>query len=237
MKFCENCGAALNDNAKFCTSCGREFSIDTDPGQGVRNVTENIVQGPDGVYHWAYDLSLWKNPTILFTIWKVFGITFAIMVVIFFFIQVADGELDLTALGIEIGVVLAIFVPLTLISYAIYALCNGGKYCVLFEMNEKKIAHIQAPKQFKKARKAALLEFVLGAASGNPTLMGQSAVVGNTQASVSTYTSVTRMKIKKNRNTIHLSQGLFKNQIYAEDADFDFVESFIRSHCEKARIR
>ncbi len=203
----------------------------------VRNVTENIVHGPDGVYRWAYDLSLWRNPTILFTIWKVFGITFAIMAVIFFFIQIADDALNPVALGTELGVILAVFIPLTLVSYAIYALINGGKYCVLFEMNEKGVAHIQAPKQFKKARKAALLEFALGVASGNPTLMGQSAIVGNTQAATSVFSSVTCVKIKKNRNTIHLSQGLFKNQIYAEDADFDFVESFIRSHCDKSKIR
>ena len=141
------------------------------------------------------------------------------------------------ALGTELGVILAVFIPLTLVSYAIYALINGGKYCVLFEMNEKGVAHIQAPKQFKKARKAALLEFALGVASGNPTLMGQSAIVGNTQAATSVFSSVTCVKIKKNRNTIHLSQGLFKNQVYAEDTDFDFVESFIRSHCDKSKIR
>lgn len=38
-----------------------------------------IMQGPDGVYRWAYDVDLFANPTILFTIIKVIGICFGFM--------------------------------------------------------------------------------------------------------------------------------------------------------------
>ena len=37
-----------------------------------RKVTENIVFGKDGKYHWYYEFKLMKNPTILLLLWKMF---------------------------------------------------------------------------------------------------------------------------------------------------------------------
>ena len=39
----------------------------------MSHVSKNITFDSDGVYRWAYELNLYKNPTILFLIWKIFG--------------------------------------------------------------------------------------------------------------------------------------------------------------------
>ena len=38
-----------------------------------------IIQGPDGVYRWAYDFNMLTNPTILFTVFKGVSIGFGFM--------------------------------------------------------------------------------------------------------------------------------------------------------------
>ena len=43
--------------------------------------------------------------------------------------------------------------------------------------------------------------------------------------------------VRRKRNTIYVDQLLDKNQVYAEDADFDFVVKFIKGRCVKAKIK
>ena len=37
--------------------------------------TAHVVQGKDGVYRWVYEVPMLKNLSILFTVWKVLGIS------------------------------------------------------------------------------------------------------------------------------------------------------------------
>ncbi|MBQ6518765.1 MAG: hypothetical protein IJI14_08595 [Anaerolineaceae bacterium] len=55
--------------------------------------------------------------------------------------------------------------------------------------------------------------------------------------STSVFKDVEFIRVRRKRNTIHVDQLLDKNQVYAEDEDFDFVEKFIRDRCVKAKIR
>ena len=47
--------------------------------------------------------------------------------------------------------------------------------------------------------------------------------------------NVSGLKVRKGRHTIYVNQTLNKNQVYAEDADFDFVERFLKEHCPGAK--
>ena len=44
-------------------------------GHGVQ-ASENIRPCPDGVYRWTYEFDMLRNPTIMFSVWKVLGIAF-----------------------------------------------------------------------------------------------------------------------------------------------------------------
>ena len=45
------------------------------------------------------------------------------------------------------------------------------------------------------------------------------------------------VRINRKRNTIYVNQSMSRNQIYVNEADFDLVEQFVRSHCTNAEIK
>ena len=89
--FCPNCGSQIEDGARFCASCGanverapeaplaQETPLDgaapaqpdtAEPVSGSERPTPNIQLCADGVYRWFYPFDMLKNPTILFTTWR-----------------------------------------------------------------------------------------------------------------------------------------------------------------------
>ena len=80
-----------------------------------------------------------------------------------------------------------------------------------------------------------LMTFV-GAVKGDIGMIGQSMYLRNADSRTSVYKDVTKVKSARSRNVIYVDSGLFKNQVYAAAEDFDFVENFLRSRCEKAKI-
>ena len=211
----------------------------TNVAQGEK-ITENIWLCPDGVYRWTYEYDMLKNPTIIFTVWKVLGLSIGIVMGFVFLIDLIEGNYqsaeDWLGLGKLILIMTGIMLVLSIVSYVILAAIYGWKYQVLFEMTDEYVRHIQMPKQVKKAQAIGWLTALVGLVAGKPTTVG----VGLNAASGSTSTSVLKnvatLKIRKGRNTIHVNQKLDRNQVYAEDADFDFVADFLKTHCPNAKI-
>ena len=211
----------------------------TNVAQGEK-ITENIWLCPDGVYRWTYEYDMLKNPTIIFTVWKVLGLSIGIVMGFVFLIDLIEGNYqsaeDWLGLGKLILIMTGIMLVLSIVSYVILAAIYGWKYQVLFEMTDEYVRHIQMPKQVKKAQAIGWLTALVGLVAGKPTTVG----VGLNAASGSTSTSVLKnvatLKIRKGRNTIHVNQKLDRNQVYAEDADFDFVADFLKAHCPNAKI-
>ena len=136
-----------------------------------RRVTENICLCPDGKYRWIYEMPILKNPTIFILVWK---ILFFIILGIFVFINILDAiEWGSDFAGRLPGNLLffACFVAgmtvILVISMLIYAAIMGGKYVVMFEMDEKGVEHKQLPKQVKKAQAIALVTALAGIATHN----------------------------------------------------------------------
>ena len=203
-------------------------------------VTENIVKCEDGVYRWYYEFPMMKNPTILFTVYKVLGISFGAVYLLVAIMTLADGYSDssdfLKVTGVFAIIILA-FAVIGFIAYAIVAAAYGGKYTVLFEMYNDRIIHIQTPRQFKKAEAAAWLTMFAGVVTGNIGRVGQGLLIATKQSSVSVYDRVKTVKVRKGRHTIFLNQTLEKNQIYADEADFEFVKNYILQRCTNAKIK
>ena len=142
---------------------------------------KNIQLCPDGKYRWAYELSLYKNPHILFLIWKIFGwILFGIWVFMLI-LQVSDGILSAKEIVIFslkfLGGIGALVFVLSILGYGLYAFIMGGKYCALFEMDGKGVEHKQMKAQVKKAQLIGVLTALAGLAGGRVGTVGQGMMV------------------------------------------------------------
>ena len=213
---CSFCGKENNEGIKFCEKCKSYLS-------------PNIERGKDRKYRWIYELNLYKNFTVLYTVWLVLGISFGLVLIVAFIASKSVKVLIIFAL------LFVAIVIISIIAYLLYAAFHGGKYVILFEMGPKEVVHIVAPKDFSKDKKLATGMGVVGALTGNLSLIGQSLYQSNAKSMTSVYKSVSKVKSVRRRNVIYVSETLNKNQIYVPSEDFDFVDEFIRSHVEEAK--
>ena len=253
-KFCDNCGTPTADNTVIPPSqAAGENGYGTDPRymtaaqyrpsnsdmppvqdleQTGRWISPNIVLCSDGKYRWIYEVSLFKNPTIFLLVWKIF---FFIMLGIFAFMLIIDavnGDLDgeraLDTLKF-FGIFTLGMTTLVAVSYLIYAAVMGGKYIVIFEMDDEGVNHKQLPKQAKKAEAIGMLTALIGLASHNVTTVGVGLSSVRTEM-YSGFSAVRKVKTYPRRHLIKVNGLLEHNQVYAAPEDYDFVLGFIRAH-------
>lgn len=206
-----------------------------------QKVSENIYLCPDGKYRWVYELNMLANPVILFTIWKIFGIILLALLVFSFLLEVSDGNAGLWVqnflLTPMILIIPGILLVLTLIAYLVVAAVYGFKYVVLFEMDEEGVVHNQMPRQFKKAEGMAWLSVMAGVIAGDYTTVGAGIMAGSKTSSRTRFSDVRSIVRQEKYHTIRVNEIMEKNQIYADDADYDFVWSYITNRCPEAKIK
>ena len=133
------------------------------------NADYSVQRCDDGKYRWRYELDMWKNPSILILIFKIF---FWVFVGIWGFMiiltLIEDGwNLDkIWDTSLPFLILIGVFTVIALISYAIVAAMYGGKYIVLFEMDEKGVNHCQINAQAMRARKLGIITAAAGVATG-----------------------------------------------------------------------
>lgn len=204
--------------------------------------TQSVTLCQDGKYRWAYELGLFSNPTILFLIWKIFAGIGIGLTLFMFILAVFDNGGDVIGTAgdciEDLPFVLIGFVAMfaiTGLGYAVYALMNGGKYCVAFEMDDDGVTHRQMPNQVKKAEVVGMINVLAGIATGNLTQAG----IGLTSAQsemVSSFPAVRSIDGNRGRCVIKVNEPLAKNQVYVEPADYDFVMNYIVGHCPNAKV-
>jgi hypothetical protein len=187
----------------------------------------------DGKYRWKYELNMITNPVIMITVFKVFFFIIIGMALVFGTIfLISDGNWNgVIGMFKAMGIVLGIFAVLTFLGTALLSLVYGGKYVVLFEMDDKGIVHIQMPAQQQKARKLGILTFFVGLFAKRPTTMGAGLLSTTKNASASEFKKVRRVRSRRWLHTIKVNQLFERNQVYVPDDDYDFVYDFIKSHC------
>ena len=249
--FCSNCGAQIDDNARFCPECGTltekknaETAAQPDPAQSEviqgHKVTENIYLCPDGVYRWIYEFKMMRNPSILFTIWKIFG---GILLGVWAFqaiLSLIDGDFTFESLlesTRNLGIVALVLFVIAFIAYVIVAASNGWKYIVLFEMYEDHITHTQMQKQFKKAQALGWLMAMAGLMTGNYTMAGIGINTAVHNSLDSEYAKVKNIKVRRGRHIIYVNETFNKNQVYADGADFDFVLDYISARLPEGTVK
>ena len=205
--------------------------------------TDNDYQGKevqlcaDGKYRWVYEMNMLTNPTIFLTVFKIFFyIILAGWLVFGFFLYVIHGDWPgFWGMGKALLIALAVMAVLTALGVLVLAAIYGGKYVVLFEMDEQEIKHTQLPKQFQKAQAVSVLAAMVGIAAKKPAMVGAGMLTSGKNTSTSEFKHVRRVKARRLLHLIKVNQLLNKNQIYVPEEDFDFVLQFIRSHCPNAK--
>ncbi len=229
--FCEKCESSLGADSAFCEQCGTKTSKPQ-----VLKPSPNVMQDDNGTLRWMYEFSMWKNPTILITCWKAFMLVCGLLGIFMFFLTLSDGLGFMNAINVALSVfavVAGILTALLALAYPAVSLIYGGKYYVLFEMDEKGVNHIQLKSQFKKAQAWGFLTALLGAAAGNLAVAGAGLMGATKQSHYSKFSNVKSVTIKEKRNVIYVNEAIVRNQVYAASEDFAFIRDFILEHCPK----
>lgn len=204
-------------------------------------VTENIYLCPDGKYRWIFEFPMLKNPVILFTVFKVLGMSAAIIAIFMLLVDlIEDGSITPPADPDELMIafwVILFFIGVVIISYVILAAMYGWKYMVLFEMDEEKVVHIQMQSQFKKTEAIGWLTAMVGIASGRPGTVGTGILASSRNTSTSDFINVRKVIGNRWMRVIKVNKLLDHNQVYVEPADYDFVFNYISQRCVNAKVR
>ena len=192
-------------------------------------MSENIKKCDDGSYRWVYEFDMLKNPIILLTVLKIFLIVLVGMWVVFGLFRIGNDGFGgaFVAQTKELLIPAVILFGLSIVAYIILACIYGWKYCVLFEMNETGIRHIQMEKQYKKAQAIGWLTAMAGAAAGKPGMAGTGLLAATKNEQATEFSKVKRMRSFRALHTIKLDGLLNHNQIYAAPEDYDFVLEYI----------
>ena len=244
--FCEQCGSNISDDAAFCKRCGkaldRRFDHQTVVGsrkdEGSK-IGSSLIEAPDGSLSWVYELSFWRNPTILITVFKVMLLALAFPVVLAFVLGLEDGVAEAGALALTmLAICGAIMTVLLVVAYVLVGLAYGGRYQVLFKMDEKGVHHIQLKKQYDRAAAIGFLTALAGLAGGNLSAAGAGLMSASRQSMYTEFSAVRSVKVKEARNVIYVSEALSRNQVYVANEDLPLVRDFILARCPpEVRVR
>ena len=193
---------------------------------------------PDGKYRWVYEVPMLRNPSILFDVYKVLGISFSLVWLFNVILISCEDGLSLDSLwGITSGflVLMGVFLIIGYVAYVIVAWFYGWKYVVLFTLDEKEVKHQQMPRQVKKAKVLGALTALAGAAAGRPGVVGTGILSATRFSSTSVLANVEHLVPRRRLNLIKVNQLLNRNRIFVPDEDFDFVYDFLCQHCPNAR--
>ena len=193
---------------------------------------------PDGKYRWVYEVPMLKNPTILFDVYKVLGISFGIVWLFNVLLISCEDGLNLRNLwSFTSGflILMLVFLVIGYLAYFIVAWYYGWKYIVLFTLDEKEVVHQMMPRQIEKAKVLGALTALVGSVAGKPGVMGAGVLAASRSTSTSVLANVARLVPRRRLHLIKVNQLLNKNRVFVPDEDFDFVYNFLCQHCPKAK--
>ena len=162
---------------------------------------------PDGKYRWAYEVNMYRNPTIFYVIANMFLICYLVCVVLFSVINFCLDEEVLSSILMLTGVFLFLFL----------------------------ITIPAMPKKVKKLQLINTIGGWVGAAKGDLSMVGLSLFSSGVQVTKTDFKNIHSVKTAPRRNLIKLTEAWYSwNHIYVDDHDYDWVCQYIKDHCPMA---
>lgn len=199
-----------------------------------------MEQHADGKFRWTYDFNLYRNPTILKVVWKIFFFILLGMFLLMLLLETVEGHFQNALAGLAPvfgGLVVGMFV-LSSLGYLLYAALMGGKYSVIFEMDEVGVKHIQLTRQFEKAQLLSIISAMVGVASGRVSNVAPGFNAALKQSTFSAFKKVRSLTVDRRHEVIKLrTSDMVHNQIYVPQADFEWVLTYIQSHVSDVKVK
>ena len=205
------------------------------PDNDLMKSPASVLECNDTVYRWVYELPMWKSLFLLFEVWRVLLIACLIPFVILLIAGSGSFPDRLWGAICTLAIPLAILLVLSVPAYLIVTKANNGKYTVLFEMDDEWITHTQI--KTEKARALEQLTMLVGAKAGNPTAIGAGLLSATGGSLSSRLINVRRITAVRSKHLIKVHSLLKRNQVYVDDAGFDFVLNYLAGHCPNARVK
>ncbi len=202
------------------------------------STNNELMKDEQGIVRWVYELNMWKNPTIIITVLKVFMLSALFPTLLVAGLELENGLMSALNAFVQVFLIVAgIMLGLLVIAYPVIAIINGGKYCVVFEMDETGVLHTQLKKQFKKNQVIAMVAVVAGLTTGNLQTAGAGLLSATKQSSYSKFSKVTKIEANAKRHVIYVNAGLNHNQVYVDGEVFEEVLEYIINHSPKAEVK
>ena len=198
---------------------------------------ERVKLCEDGKYRWIYRMSTLKNPSMMIRMGKILGVTLlAVYIIVLLAALTVEGVnpflYTVEMLMPAVGIILAVYV----VSYLLWVLLCGGTYVCAFEMDDAGILHAQGQNKTEKQKLIEQMTVLMGLVSPVAGILGSCMMAAVNSCWKSNFYVVTSLKAQRRYNAIYLNEPGCKNIIYVDDRDFDFVWSFIKARCDKAKI-
>ncbi len=201
------------------------------------NKKSEIYFGQRGNISWIYEYNLWKEVAVFITILKVLLLSTLFPALVIFFVTLEEGFLKaIQVMAYVYFITGVIILCLLMVSYIIVAIINGGKYIVLFELDEFGVNHIQMPHQYKKNNVLSMIGVVFGAIANNYTAIGANLLSISKKNMYTDFKKVKKIIINKKKKIIYLNETFNKNQIYIQANDFDYIKEIILSKSKNAKV-
>lgn len=201
--------------------------------------SDNITMCNDGKYRWVYELNMYKSTAIIKEVWRAMAIAAVIVLGFLFVINIMDNDLmeTLQFVGQAACILIGILLVLSVVGYLIFSYMIGGKYCVVFEMDENGINHRQHEKYVKKVQLLGAITAMTGAAGGSLGTAGTGVLAATRTSMYTGFDDVKELEILPKEHLIRLNETLNRNQVYAENEDFAFVADYIKARCRNAKVK
>ena len=196
----------------------------------------DIFTDNSGKYRWVYELPMLRCFFLLFEVWKVLGMSAAVVALFMTIVSLIDGYglqgllFSLESAAVPLGILLVLSIP----AYWIVTRANNGKYTVLFEMDDSGIDHIQI--KTDKAKALDILTTFAGIAAGSRTATASGMLSASGGSLYSRFSKVRKIRADRRNNRILVNGILVSNQIYVDDGNYGFVFDYIVSRCPQAKV-
>ena len=201
--------------------------------------SKNITMCSDGKYRWVYELDMYKSQAIIKEVWRAILIAMVIVLAFMFVLNIMDSDLmeTLQFVAQAACILFGIFLVLSIIGYLIFSYMIGGKYCVVFEMDEAGVNHKQHEKHVKKSQLIGAITVLAGAAGGGLNTECAGVLSMARTSMYSAFDDVKEVEILPKQHLICLNETLNRNQVYADEEDFTFVADYIKARCRNAKVK